>query len=152
MKRMALLVPVLCLIASPALAVDQNNTGCGLGTMVFEGQDGLASQVLAVTTNGTFANQTFGITSGTLNCDKPAKFAQSEQLQRFVGENMDALAMDISRGDGEYLRTLAVLLDVPAEERAGFFATLQANFATIYPDAGVTHTDVLTNLEALLQG
>src|SRR5690606_21045070 len=44
--------------------------GCGLGSKLFEGQRGVAPQVLAVTTNGTFGNQTFGISSGTLGCNQ----------------------------------------------------------------------------------
>jgi len=43
---------------------DQKNTGYGLGFIVFEGQEGLVSQVCAATTNGTLANHTFGIISG----------------------------------------------------------------------------------------
>ena len=153
MKRIALLTATVCLVfGGAASAANQSNVGCGVGTMIFEGQDGLLSQLGAVTTNGIFGNQTFGITSGTLNCTQAAAIVQNEQIERFVGDNMDALAVDISRGDGDYLRTLAVLLDIPAEERPAFYVKLQSNFATLYPDAGVTHTQVLTNLEALLQG
>lgn len=150
MKRIVILMVLITMLAPAAAPAD--NTGCGIGTMIFEGKDGLISQVLAVTTNGIFGNQTFGITSGTLNCEQPAKFAANEPLDRFVGDNMDQLAMDISRGEGDYLLTLAVLLDVPAEQRPEFYAKLQASFSSIYPDAGVTHTDVLNNLEAVLRG
>lgn len=151
-KRIILLAVVFGMISSgAALAADKTNVGCGIGTMIFEGKDGLLSQACAATTNGIFGNQTFGITSGTLDCAKPAAFTQNEQLDRFVGDNMDQLAMDISRGEGDYIMTLAALLDVPVEERAEFYALLQTNFSTIYPDSGVTHVDVLNNLETLLQ-
>lgn len=118
--------------------------------MIFEGKDGLLSQVCAATTNGTFGNQTFGITSGTLNCEKPSAFAMNEQLNKFVGDNMDNLAMDISRGRGEYLSTLATLLEVPVEARAALYDRLQANFARIYTSESVTHIDVLNNIEMVL--
>ena len=108
------------------------------------------SQVCAATTNGSFGNQTFGITSGTLECEKPATFASNEKLNTFVAENMDNLARDIARGDGEYLSTLAVLLDIPVQERPVLYTRLQANFSTIYTSSGVTHLDVLRNLETLL--
>src|SRR6186713_935077 len=45
--------------------------GCGLGSMIFEPDSGF-TQVFAATTNGTSGNQTFGITSGTSNCDPGA--------------------------------------------------------------------------------
>ncbi len=56
----------------------------GIGTLIFEGKDGLLSQVCAGTTNGILGNQTFGITSGTLNCEKFTAFASNEQLDGFV--------------------------------------------------------------------
>jgi Protein of unknown function (DUF3015) len=132
-----------------AAELNQKNTGCGLGSMLFENQNGLASQTFAVTTNGTFGNQTFGMTSGTSNCDKPASFSSNKKLNEFVAENMDNLARDIARGDGEYLNTLAILAEVPESKRAVFYRQLQSNFASIYTSDKVTHIDVLNSIEAL---
>jgi hypothetical protein len=73
MKKLAYVVSAVLMtvvLSGVGWAVDQKNTGCGLGTIVFEGQNGLVSQTFAVTTNGTFGNQTFGITSGTSNCEQ----------------------------------------------------------------------------------
>ena len=41
-----------------------DSTGCGLGTTIWAGKTGIFPQILAVTTNGTSGNQTFGITTG----------------------------------------------------------------------------------------
>ncbi len=152
MRRSSVLaIAVCCALALGGMAyAGQNNTGCGLGTMVWEGKDGLLSQVCAATTNGTFGNQTFGITSGTLNCTPAPSFVSMERLNNFVGDNMDNLAMDISKGNGEYLSTLAVLLDIPVEERTELYSLLQSNFSSIYTSEEVTHVDVLNNLEKLL--
>ena len=70
MKKLLVLLFVGFMVIgfSTALFADQKNYGCGLGSMAFEGNDGLISQVSAATTNGTSGNQTFGITSGTSNC------------------------------------------------------------------------------------
>lgn len=46
-------------LSSNAMAID--STGCGLGSMAWRGQSGTAPQILAVTTNGSFGTQTFGI-------------------------------------------------------------------------------------------
>src|SRR5512139_1907858 len=72
MKRfgfLALALLVVVMFAGVAFA-SKTNTGCGLGYMIFKGQEGLASQTCAATTNGTFGNQTFGITTGTSECDQ----------------------------------------------------------------------------------
>lgn len=151
-KLLGVTLAMVCTVAfaGAALAVNKSNVGCGIGTMIFKEQNGLFSQVCAATTNGSFGNQTFGITSGTLECETPEKFSSSQKLNRFVSENMDNLAMDISKGSGEYLTTLAVLMDTPAEARDDLYRTLQANFAAIYTSDAVTHVDVLDNIERIV--
>jgi hypothetical protein len=153
MKRFMLAIVLMSFIALPAsicYAVNQKNTGCGLGTLIMKGNEGLLFQVLAVTTNGTCGNQTFGITSGTLDCEKPARFASNERLNTYVADNMDNLAKDIARGQGEYLNTLAVLMEVPEDARTDFYLKLQNNFSQIYPSSNVSSVEVVNNIEALL--
>lgn len=120
------------------------NTGCGLGSIVIKDQSTTLMQVLAVTTNGTSGNQTFGITSGTLNCKQPSSFVSNDKLHKFVNENMDELAMDISLGNGETLNTIANLMQVENSEI--FFAKLQANFSEIYSNENVSSADVIDNI------
>ena len=142
----SVLVMAVVVLSGIGWAVDQKNTGCGLGTLVFEGQNGLVSQTFAVTTNGTFGNQTFGITSGTSNCEQPKTYAYNEKLNTFVADNMDNLARDIARGNGEYVNTLAVLMDVPETQRIFFRSQLQSHFSQIYPSDKVTHSEVVQNI------
>jgi hypothetical protein len=153
MKKILLAVVLVSFIAMPVtvcFAANQKNTGCGLGTLIMKGNDGLLFQVLAVTTNGTCGNQTFGISSGTLDCEKPAKFAKIEKINTFVADNMDSLANDIAKGEGEYLNTLAVLMEVPEGTRADFYSKLQNNFSRIYTSSKVTNVDVVKNIEILM--
>jgi len=144
-----LLSATLPLFAIGAIAAAdlQDNVGIGLGTLLFEGHDGLVSQISAATTNGSCGNQTFAITSGTLGAKRPDSFfAKNEQLRNFVRDNMDALASDISVGSGETLATLAELMLVPAADRAAFAKRLQDNFGAIYSSPSVTHTEVIDHL------
>lgn len=148
MRRALIGLVVLVAVAGflSVAGADQKNTGCGLGSMAFEGQNGLVSQTFAVTTNGTFGNQTFGITSGTSNCDRAKSFTQNERLSIFVAENMDGIAKDIAKGEGEYLDTVATLMEVEQAERPQLYAHLQKHFSRIYPTASVTHAEVLANI------
>jgi hypothetical protein len=136
---------VACNLAYAGAAL-KKNCGCGLGSILFENNDGLMSQTAAATTNGLFGNQTFGISSGTVECDQPAQFYGSQMLHRFVAENMDNLAKDISRGQGESLETLAVLMDVPQQQRGEFSAKLQSNFGRIFTSPRVTEEEVVANI------
>jgi hypothetical protein len=124
----------------------QDNVGIGLGTMIFNGEDGLVSQVSAATTNASFGNQTFAISSGTSNAKRPASFTSTDRVNTFTKDNLDALARDMAAGSGETLATLDELLGVKADQRDAFNRTLQAHFAEIYTSATVTHTEVLKNI------
>ena len=153
MKKLVAIVLAAFLVitfAGASFAAPKENIGCGLGYMAFKGKDGLLSQTAAATTNGTSSNQTFGITTGTLECDKYKTFTANEQLNKFVADNMDNLAVDIARGQGEYLNTLAVLLEVPEGERALFYTKLQTHFSDIYTAETVTHVDVIKNIEIVV--
>jgi hypothetical protein len=152
MKRtLALALAVTCLTGIVGISsANQNNTGCGLGSIIFKGQDGLMSQTCAATFNGIYGNQTFGITTGTSNCQKATSLTSNEKLDKFVSDNMDNLAVDISKGSGEYLSTLAVLLDTPVPERPALYQRLQTSFSQIYTSESVTHLDVLNNIEKVL--
>jgi hypothetical protein len=130
----------------------QRNTGAGIGTMIFQDQDGLVSQTLAITTNGTFCNGLFAITSGTLNAEKAPRLVKQERLENFVADNMDALAQDIAAGQGESLDTLAELMEVDAAKRAQFRVTLKSNFGKIYSTEAVTSQDVVTRISTLVEG
>jgi hypothetical protein len=131
-------------------AAPRDNCGCGLGTLLFEGKDGLLMQIFAATTNASFGSQTFGISSGTLDCNKPSKFASNEQLNKFVADNMDNLAKDAAMGQGEYVDTLAELMNVKASKRVEFSQILQENFSNIFTDGSVSHVDVIENISHLM--
>ena len=152
MKKVLLLSMVLFFMVSgfAFASAPKENCGCGLGTLLFEGKDGLLMQVFAVTTNASFGNQTFGISSGTLGCNQASNFVSNEQLNKFVADNMDNLAKDAAMGQGEYLDTLAALMDVSITKRAEFSQMLQDNFSIIFTDSSVSHTDVIENISHLM--
>jgi len=125
------------LMAGTAFAGPYGTAGCGLGSIVFGSSPGFV-QILAATTNGIFGNQTFGITSGTSNCSNTGGGTQSAQA--FIETNREALAKDISRGNGETIKNLATLSGCQDPTAVG--ATLQRNFKTIFPSSDASNTQV----------
>ena len=109
--------------------------GCGLGSLAFEDKPG-ASQVVAATLNATGV-QTFGITTGTSNCG-PGLFAMG--TKNFVEANREAVAKDISRGEGEAIGALTVINECADSHKVG--AALKKNFAQIFPNDQVSSDDV----------
>lgn len=138
------LVGTIASLALSSAVFANSNTGCGLGTIIIKDQSTVAMQMLATTSNGTSGNQTFGITSGTLNCSKPARFVSNDKLNTFVADNMDSLAMDISAGQGETLSTVAKMMNVKDTEAFG--AKLKANFSNIYASTDVNSANVIDSI------
>jgi hypothetical protein len=129
-KKLLAVVSVAALF--PAAAMADNVGNCGWGTKLFDGQSGVAPQVLAVTTNGTFGNQTFGITSGTSGCTQDGTVRSNWKTALFIDGNREALARDMSVGSGEALDSLAALVGVAASDRDAFNRAAKANFARIF--------------------
>jgi len=142
------------LLGAPAAWAQQGETadssGCGLGTMLFEGQEGIAAQVLAVTTNGTSGNQTFGISSGTLGCTQDGVVRPPAKVKILLMSSLDSLAADVARGQGETLTSLAGLMAIEAADQPRFFTSLQGNFERIFPNQNVTADEVITSINAVL--
>jgi hypothetical protein len=140
-------------VVTPPAAVAANTNiagyglaGCGLGSMLFGKQTGMV-QVLAATTNGSFGSQTFGISSGTSNCTNTGGGAPSAKA--FVETNREALAKDISRGQGETISSLSSLAGCADSKRVG--AVLQSDFGKIFPSASVTGGQAGDNVVQLLR-
>jgi hypothetical protein len=110
--------------------------GCGLGSMAFGAQPG-AVQILAATTNSLFGTQTFGITTGTSNCGT-GLFADG--TMKFVEANREALAKDISRGQGEAIGALTVINACEDSHKVG--TALKASFGRIFPNDQVSNQEV----------
>jgi hypothetical protein len=116
--------------------------GCGLGSMAFGTEPG-AVQILAATTNALFLSQLFGITTGTSNC-QPGAFADG--TRNFVEANREALAKDVSRGEGEGIGAITTINACRESRAVG--AALQRSFGRIFPSEQAT-TDEVT--EAILE-
>jgi hypothetical protein len=140
MKKFLIAALAVTTLTISAYAERNLNTGCGLGSMLIENQNTVAKQVVAATSNGLSGNQTFGITTGTMGCDKPVLLVSNE-VETFVADNMDNLATDIAAGQGETLETLATLLNVSDKE--AFENKLKANFDKIYTSENVTSAKVI---------
>lgn len=145
MKKIIVSLAVVSAMGSAVFAANMQ-TGCGLGSMVIKEADSAVLFALQATTNGTSANQTFGITSGTSGCEK-TKLVMNDKAEDFVAANMDQLAKEVAMGQGETVDTLAELLG--AEDKAAFAAALQENYNSIYTSKNVEMSEVLDNIASV---
>ncbi len=145
MKKLIVSIAAVAALSSAAMAGVNAQTGCGLGSMIIKDDSTALMLALQATTNGTSANQTFGITSGTSGCKK-TKIVMNERAEEFVASNMDQLAKEIAMGHGESVDTLAELLSV--EDKEAFASALQANYNSIYSKDDVKMAEVLDTISA----
>ncbi|RJX70156.1 DUF3015 domain-containing protein [Vibrio sinensis] len=150
MKKLLAVAALATTLPLSNLAMADADIGCGLGTMIFDGKSGKVFKVLGATTNGTFGNQTFGITFGTLGCDGSGTITSSQKLALFIDGNMDNLARDIAKGEGETLATLSEVWGIQESDKAAFNTLAQDNFAEVFKSENVTSEEVFANLNNLV--
>lgn len=146
MKKKVIIFSI-CLIFSITNAFA--NVGVGFGTWIFQGfkpsqgYKGKLAELTILTWNGFSYTSTFAITSGTSGYKEGAPIGLN-LVDSFVAENMDNLAIDIARGDGQYLDALAHLMKVSNKD--SFKNNLKNNFNKIYPTKEITSKDVVKNI------
>lgn len=117
--------------------------GCGLGAMLLEGKNDKGWQILALTLNGIYGNQTFGITTGTSNCVESTSQAAVER-EVFVSANYNTLSKHAAQGDGESLEAFADILGCSDEVALPLFKKLsQEHYNAIF--SSTTPSDVANN-------
>jgi hypothetical protein len=150
-KKQALCLAVALAATGVLAGTIRDNCGCGIGTMALGDQEPtVLCQVAATFLNGICGNQTFGISSGTLECNPSAGVASNARVQQYVADNMDRLILDVANGRGESLNALADLMDVKADARPQLFSKLQSNFDSIFPASDVTSPQVVRNLDKVI--
>jgi len=150
MKKTFLAVAALCSVLSfsgSAVAAGYGDAGCGLGSMLFGNEQG-AVQILASTTNGTFGSQTFGITTGTSNCNPAGLVKLDKEREVFAQQNYPSLVKEMAMGEGESLNTLAGLYGCDQATNAHFGALVQDNFSSIVKSDSTSSTDMLSSLKS----
>ena len=145
MKKFVAVLLAFMLIGSVFAFAD--NIGPGLGRIALQGKTGKGWEILGLTLNGLGGNGVFAITFGTSGYQNGAKIGKAE-TNTFIAENMDALAADIAKGEGEYLDTLAAMLEVA--DPVAFKVSAQAHFDDIFASPDVSAEEVSEKIYALV--
>lgn len=100
--------------------------GCGLGWQVTD-----KKTMLATTTRGTtnsFVPPTFGMTTGTIGCEKHEISKNEQPAAAFAVANFQALSTELAQGNGETVSGLAYLMGCNSAELG---QSVKANYETI---------------------
>ena len=137
-----LLGSLLAAVSFNALAEAPGGPNCGWGNMLFEGQRGTPSHIVASITNGTSGNATFGMTSGTNGCSTDGKLTYGGKSLIALSGMLDEVSEDMAKGEGEALTSYAVVLGIKPEDRAYFSSVTHQHFNQIFSNANATAADV----------
>lgn len=137
-------------LAGNSFAGKYGSAGCGLGSMIFEDQAG-PIQILALTTNGFMGNQTFAITTGTLNCTEDGVSLKDKEQEFFANANFESLNQEMAQGSGENLQAMAYLFGCSGEGVTTFSAMAQDNYGTIFPEGKTSSVEMLSNLKDVVK-
>jgi len=153
MKRVFAVAGLATCLATPAAFAQAKygSAGCGLGSLIFGPGEGFM-QVSASSTNSSYYNQAFGITSGTSNCVPASKAAQIEQQESFVMANYSALTKEAAQGRGETLASFADVLGCEAGVQSEFASVLQSKYDRIFSAPGAMATLDATRRELQSNG
>jgi hypothetical protein len=124
---------------------NDSSSGCGMGWMVFK-KNSLVSSWFRAMTNATFSS-TIGMTSGTSGCAQHSIVKNDSKGLHYTEANYHQLMVEMSAGDGEFLRTYSRVLGCPENSYGIFSKTLQSNYNEIF-NGSVEQTprDVLNNV------
>jgi len=132
--------------SSTAFAVAPGGPGCGWGNALLEGKSGLAMHMLAGTTNGSYGNATFGMTSGTNGCSVDGALTYGGNSLVWFDGVLDEYSTDVALGHGEALGAVAVMIGVQPADRPLFNDVMHQNFDVLFPDTETTAQEVLDNM------
>lgn len=139
--------------ASLALAKGGNHpmAGCGLGYVLFGNTDNSrVMQILAATTNGTSANQTFGMTTGTSGCTEDGAVKFVKEAEVYAEVNLDSLRREMAMGQGDTVTSFAYLLGARDAEIPAMVKMFQSNYSSLFPSASTSSAELLASLSDLL--
>jgi hypothetical protein len=136
--------------ASAAHAQGYGMAGCGLGTYVFK-DNTTGAQILAATTNATFASQTFGITSGTSNCTSGGIIKAQREQAAFAEVNFQDLKRNMAAGGGEFLTSFATLLGCEDTAKPALAKMTQSKYESILPTEKTGPMEMLSGVKTLIK-
>jgi len=93
-----------------------------------------------------------GSSATTGGSSSAAFMNRQQQTAEFAKVNLEQLRNDMAAGQGEYLASLAALLEIEPSRQPAFFAFTQDKFAVLFPNDRTTAVEMLATLEREMRG
>lgn len=137
----------MALVATSSLFAADTSSGCGMGYEVAPKQSLVSSSTRALV-NGTFSNS-IAMTLGTSGCAKHSIVKNDAKGIHFAEANMNQLALEMSRGNGEFVAGFASVYGCNNAEAFG--SMVQANYETVLPSESTSGVELYNNVKAQIK-
>ena len=137
----------MALVATTSVFAADSSSGCGMGYEVAPKQSLVSSSTRSIV-NGTFSN-TVAMTLGTSGCAKHSIVQNDAKGIHFAEANMNVLALEMARGNGEFVTTFASVYGCNNSEAFG--SMVQSNYESVLPSANTTGVELYNNVKTQIR-
>jgi len=116
-----------------AQASGGGSDSCGLGWEITKKKSMLATTTRATT--NYFVPPTFGMTTGTIGCDKHSFAKNEREAVTYAYNNYDQLQMEMAEGQGEFLHAFAQSLGCEEAVYNDFAQMTQSHYSTLVTES-----------------
>ena len=141
-----IIIALVTLASSAAFSAD-SSSGCGMGYEIAPNQSLVSSSTRSLV-NATFSNS-IAMTLGTSGCAKHSIVNNEAKGIHFAEANMNVLAVEMARGNGEFLTSFAASLG--CQDVNAFGSMVQANYESVLPSANTSGVELFNNVKAQIK-
>ncbi len=142
-----IIIALLAIISVSSAFAGDSSSGCGMGWEVAKNQSLVSSSTRAIV-NATFSN-TIAMTLGTSGCAKHSIVNNDAKGIHFAEANMNQLAIDMARGNGEFVTSFASVFG--CQNSRAFGSMVQANYETVLPSDSTSGVELYNNVKAQIK-
>ncbi|MDO9184085.1 MAG: DUF3015 family protein [Bacteriovorax sp.] len=142
-----IIIGLLALVSVTSTFAADSSSGCGMGWQVAPTQSLVSSSTRSIV-NMTFSN-TIAMTLGTSGCARHSIVKNDAKGIHFAEANMNQLAIDMARGNGEFVSSFASVFG--CQNSRAFGSMVQANYETVLPSANTSGVELYNNVKAQIK-
>ena len=144
---MKLIIGLMALVATTSVFAADSSSGCGMGYEVAPKQSLVSSSTRSIV-NSTFSN-TIAMTLGTSGCAKHSIVQNDAKGIHFAEANMNVLALEMARGNGEFVTSFASVYGCNNSEAFG--SMVQSNYESVLPATNTTGVELYNNVKTQIR-
>ena len=144
---MKLIIGLLALVATTSVFAADSSSGCGMGYEVAPNQSLVSSSTRSIV-NATFSSS-IAMTLGTSGCAKHSIVKNEAKGIHFVEANMNVLALEMARGNGEFVASFASVYG--CNDASAFGSMVQSNYETVLPSSNTSGVELYNNVKSQIK-